>query len=181
MSAINPVNTTPYEPLVSTASTAPLSSSISTSPNVRDEVELSLAGRIALGVGSGRLTSDQAQQLAAQLKTINQDVQSGDTNVAQSLHQLSEQIYGDGHNGAAIPTGLTVTRAAARDFDQAGRIVTQERAGNLTSTQASQLFAQMKQIQVQSQNGASAATINQAQNELSIQIYDTAHNVTPGT
>ncbi len=181
MSAINPVNTTPYDPQVSTASTASPFSSITTLPNVHDQVELSLAGRIALGVSSGRLTSEQAQQLTAQLKTIDQNVQSGDTNVAQSLHQLSEQIYGDGHNGAAIPTGATVTHAVARDFEQAGRIVTQEGAGNLTSTQASQLFAQMKQIYVQSQNGASAATINQAQNELSIQIYDTAHNVTPGT
>lgn len=176
MSAINPVNNTPFDPLVSTASTA-TASPFTKSPNTHDQVELSLAGRIALGVAAGRLTSAQAQELTTQLKTIKQD----DKNIAQSLHQLSEEIYGDGHNGAAIPTGLTVTHAVARDFEQAGRIVTDENAGKLTDTQASQLFAQMKQIYVQSQNGASAATINQAQNELSIQIYDTAHNITPGT
>ena len=177
MSAINPVSTQPYVPSVSTPSTSNSSSSSSAtqSPTIQDAVELSLAGRIALGVSAGRLTTDQAQQLNSEFKTINESTGSDQTNLES---QLSQQIYADGHNGATIPTDLTVTKAEARDFEQAGRIVTQEGAGNLTSTQASQFFSQMKQIYQQSQAGATASATNQAQNLLSVNIYDAAHNIT---
>lgn len=180
MSAINPVSNQSYVPQASGSSTAASSSPTSTTktPASQDAIELSLAGRIALGVGAGRLTTDQATQLYSQLKDINSASGSSQT---QLESQLSQQIYSDGHNGAAIPTGLTVTPAEARDFEQAGRIVTQENAGNLTSTQASQLFGQMKQIYQQSQAGATALQTNQAQNLLSVDIFDTAHNVTAPT
>jgi hypothetical protein len=75
-------------------------------------VELSLAGRIALGVNDGKLTTDQAQQLDSQLQTINQAIQSGGSGISQLQNQLSEQIYGDAHNGAAIPADLTDTASA---------------------------------------------------------------------
>src|SRR5208282_1778024 len=96
------------------------SSSSSNHPALEDAVELSLAGRIALGVGDGKLTSAQGQQLDSQLQGINQQIQSGGTGIGQSQSQLSEQIYGDGHNGASIPANLNVTTADERDFLQAG-------------------------------------------------------------
>jgi hypothetical protein len=177
--SINPVNGATYVPQATSAVTATTTAPAAT-PTVQDVVQLSLAGRIALGESAGRLTSDQGQQLDAQLKNISQQIQSGGaTDINQLQHQLSEQIYGDGHNGAAIPADLTVTVPVARDFVQAGRIVTQENAGNLTSTQASGFFSQIKQIYQQSQNGASFLTTTKAQNQLSAEIYDAAHNVTP--
>lgn len=182
MSTINSVNNASYFPQVSAspqAATTLPNNKASLSP---DQVQLSLAGRIALGVSAGKLTSDQATQLESQLQTITQQLKSGDTSgVGQLQQQLSESIYGDTHNGAAIPADLTVTTADQRVFEQAGRIAYQENAGNLTSTQGSQFLAQVKQIYQQSQNGASGATTNQAQNELSLEIYDAAHNITQTT
>jgi hypothetical protein len=180
MSTIHPVNGTPYLPPVSPSNAA--SSSSTTAPTLafpltQDEVQLSLAGRIALGVGDGKLTSSQGQQLDAQLQTINQQITSGGSGIGQLQSQLSEQIYGDGHNGATIPTGLTVSAGDERDFLEAGRIATQENAGNLTSSQGSQFFSQISQIYQQSQNGASASATNQAQNQLSVEIYDAAHGI----
>jgi hypothetical protein len=142
-------------------------------------VELSLAGRIALGVNDGKLTTDQAQQLDSQLQTINQAIQSGGSGISQLQNQLSEQIYSDANNGAAIPADLTVSTSELRDFLQAGRVADQENAGNLTSTQGSQFLSQISQIYQQSQSGASASATNQAQNQLSVEIYDAAHNITP--
>jgi hypothetical protein len=181
MSTINSVNSLPYIPPVATSPTAPSSSSTSSSSpsvansQVQDLVELSLAGRIAIGVGDGTLTSTQGQQLQSQLQTINQQIQSGGTGVGQVESQLSQSIYGDGHNGASIPTNLTVTTAEAREFIQAGRIVSNEGAGNISSTQASQLFSQLGQIAQQSQTASTSAT-NQSQNQLSAEIYEAAHS-----
>jgi hypothetical protein len=185
MSTIHPVNSTPYVPPVSSSNAASSSSSSASSttaptlafPPTQDEVQLSLAGRIALGVGDGKLTSSQGQQLDAQLQTINQQITGGGSGIGQLQSQLSEQIYGDGHNGATIPTDLTVSAGDERDFLQAGRVVTQESAGNLTSSQGSQFFSQISQIYQQAQNGASASATNQAQNQLSVEIYDAAHGI----
>ena len=176
MSAINPVAAPSYVPPVSSPFTTTSNSSAAEHPELHDAVVLSLAGRIALGVGAGRLTSDQARQLTAELKIISQTSGPGRT---QLESQLSQEIYGDGHNGATIPNDLKVTTAEARDFVQAGRIVAQENADNITHSQASQFFSQMKQIYQESQNGASAAVTNKAQNQLSVEIYDAAHNITP--
>jgi hypothetical protein len=186
MSAINPAANSFYIPVFSSpafsVSSGTAASSSATDPvSSQDIAELSLTGRIALGVGDGKLTSDQAQQLTAQLNSINETIQSGGTGVQQAQSQLSQAIYGDTHNGATIPAGLKPSIEEAREFVQAGRIVTQESAGNITHSQAAQLFGQIKQIYQQSQDGASASAINQAQNQLSVEIYDTAHNITPPT
>lgn len=174
MSAITSVNPATY---VVPASTSGASSASSSTPSAaaQDAVELSLAGRIAIDLSNGSITSTQAQQLGAQLKTLDQ---SGSSNFSQLENQLSEGIYSDAHEGASIPTGATVTTAEERDFLQAGRIVNQELAGNLTSSQASGLGSQIATIYQDSQDGASASGINQAENRLSVLIYDTAHDIT---
>ena len=174
MSAINSVSAASYTPPVTTSNP---NKSSSASPAIQDAVELSLAGRIALNMGDGQLTSTQGKQLDPQLKTINQQIQSGGTGIGQLQSQLSQQIYGDAHNGATIPAGTTVPAAVERDFLQAGRIADQEAAGHLTSSQASQFLSQIGQIYQQSQNGATAEATSQAQNQLSTQIFDTAHNL----
>jgi hypothetical protein len=177
----NPVNAAPYTPPFAASSAVTPASSVPERPQGQDAVELSLAGRIALGVSDGKLTSAQAQTLDSQLQTVNQTIQNGGSSISQSQSQLSQQIYGDTHNGATIPAGLTVTPSEHRDFLQAGRIAVQENAGNLTSAQGSQFLSQISQIYQQSQNGASPAATNQAQNQLSAEIFDTAHNFTPRT
>jgi hypothetical protein len=179
MSTINSVNAASYTPPAPTASTVAPSSSVPARPQGQDAVELSLAGRIALGVNDGKLTSAQGQTLDSQLQTVNQTIQSGGSGISQLQSQLSQQIYGDTHNGATIPTGLTVTSSEERDFFQAGRVAADENAGNLTSTQGSQFLSQISQIYQQSQNGASPTATFQAQNQLSAEIFDTAHNFTP--
>jgi hypothetical protein len=180
MSTINSVNSTPFVPPVSSSKATSSSSTTASTlafPLTQDEVQLSLAGRIALGVNDGKLTSSQGQQLDAQLKTINQQITSGGSGIGQLQSQLSEQIYGDGHNGATIPTGLTISAGEERGTLQAGRVATEETAGNLTSSQGSQFFSQISQIYQQSQNGASASATNQAQNQLSVEIYDAGHGI----
>src|SRR5579863_967235 len=108
MSAINPVSNQSYVPQVSGPSTTAAKTSTSTTqtPASQDAIELSLAGRIALGVGAGRLTTDQATQLYSEFKTINS---TSGSSKGQLESQLSQQIYADGHNGASIPTDVTVT------------------------------------------------------------------------
>lgn len=178
MSAINPLTSSSYvSPLAnpSTATSTSDTSNSSNSPTFQDEVQLSLAGRIAIGLNDGRLTSDQAQQLNSQLNSIKEAIQNGGSKIGQMESQLSQTIYSDAHNGAAMPAGLTPTLAQERESVQAGRIVTQENAGNLTNTQASQLFGQMNQIYQLSQNGASASAVNQAQDQLSAEIFNDAH------
>lgn len=179
MSTISSVSAASYTLPVSTPSTASSSSSTDAQPilSQQDKVELSLAGRIALGVKYGKLTSDQGQQLNAQLSTIHQQIESGASDVSQAESQLSQQIYGDSHNGAAIPAGTTLSHAEARVLEQAGRVAVQENAGNLTSSQASQFYSQIVQIYQQSQSGALASATNQAQNQLSVDIYNAAHGI----
>jgi hypothetical protein len=180
MSTINAVNSAFYAPPVATSSLASPASSSSDGvehPSPQDKVILSDAGRIALGVNDGRLTSAQGQALDLELNTLTQQLKNGGSDPSGLQSQLSQQIYGDTHNGATIPTGTTVSTAVQRDFIQAGRVATQENAGNLTSTQSTGFLDQISQIYAQSQNGASAAATNQAQNQLSVEIYDTAHNV----
>ncbi len=179
MSIINSVNSVPYTPPLATSSTVTSFSSVPDQPQGQDAVELSIAGRIALGVNDGKLTSAQGQTLDSQLQTINQSIQSGASGISQLQSQLSQQIYGDTHNGATIPKGLTVSPSEHRDFYQAGRVAVQEDAGHLTSTQGSQFLSQISQIYQQSQNGASPLVTSQDQNQLSTEIFDTAHNFTP--
>jgi hypothetical protein len=181
MSTINSVVAVPYTPSVTTLANNSSSTPNTESPALQDEIQLSFAGRIALGVGDGQLTSAQGQQLDTQLQTLNQTIQTGGTGIGQLQSQLSQQIYGDGHNGATLPANPTVTTAEARTFIQAGRVATQENDGHLTSGQASQFYSQISQIYQQSQNGTSASATNLAQNQLSAQIFDTAHNFNTGT
>jgi hypothetical protein len=179
MSTINAVNSAFYAPPVATSSPAwpASSSSDGVEQSAQDRVELSDAGRIALGVNDGRLTSAQGQALDLELNTLTQQLENGGSDPSGLQSQLSQQIYGDTHNGATIPTGTIVPAAVQRDFIQAGRVATQENAGNLTSTQSTGFLDQIGQIYEQSQNGASAAATSQAQNQLSVEIYDTAHNI----
>jgi hypothetical protein len=177
--SINPVNAAPYTPPFVTSTPVTSASSVPEQPQGQDAVELSLAGRIALGVNDGKLTSAQGQALDSQLKTVNQTIQSGGSGITQLQSQLSQQIYGDTHNGATIPTGLTVTPSEERDFFQAGRVAVQEDAGHLTSAQGSGFLSQISQIYQQSQNGDSPLATTQDQNQLSAEIFDTAHNFTP--
>ncbi|HTB19160.1 MAG TPA: hypothetical protein VK708_13650 [Bryobacteraceae bacterium] len=145
MSTINPVNSAFYTPPVASPSTATTSSSTAKPEVFQDAVDLSLAGRIALGVNDGRLSSDQAQELTSQLSTLNQQVQSGGPGVSNLRSLLSQQIYSDAHNGASMPANLTATSSEMRDFVQAGRVAKQESEGNLSSTQASDFLAQIGQ------------------------------------
>jgi hypothetical protein len=172
MSAINSVNPTSYNPAVATPSPANSSSSTAAPVPLQDAVELSLAGRIALGVNDGKLTNQQGQQLDSELGTLSE---TAAPQFSQLQSQISQQIYGDTHDGATIPTGLTVTTSESRDFVQAGRVAQQENLGNLTSTQGSQFLNQITQIYQQSQDGTSASATSQAQNQLRLAIYEAAH------
>jgi hypothetical protein len=103
---------------------------------------------------------------------------------------LSGTIYSDAHNGAAPPSDADVPQATSREAVQAGRIVLNQKAGNLSTDQAQQLSSQLGAIHQQiatddqANGGTLSATdaqaINQMQNQLSQQIYQTAHpGVTP--
>jgi len=178
MSTINQVTAASFTlPSVTSSTTASSPTSVSQlSP--QDLVELSDAGRIALGVSDGKLTSVQGQQLDSQLETLQQ---TQPAQFGQLQSQISQQIYGDTHNGATLPTDPTLSPATDQDFFEAGRVALQESAGNLTSTQGSQFLSQISQIYEQSQNGASASATTQAQGQLSTEIYDAAHDITSGT
>jgi hypothetical protein len=173
MSTINSVNLASYTPPVTTPSTANSPSNTADPAQLQDIVQLSLAGRIALGVNDGKLTSSQGQQLDSELGSLSE---TASAQFGQVASQLSEAIYGDTHNGASIPAGLTVAPAEGREFIQAGRVATQENAGNLTSAQGSQFLTQITQIYQQSQSGTSASATTQAQNQLSAEIYQAAHS-----
>jgi hypothetical protein len=160
--------------------------------------ELALTGRIALNEQAGNISSDQAAQLNGQTSAIQSQIaadkqanggtlSSSDAQAIQQLQaQLSQTVYSDAHNGAAAPTDPDVTKAGAREAVQAGRIALNQTAGNLSSDQADQLYSQAGVIRQQiatdqqanggSLSAADATAINQAQNQLSQQIYDTAHN-----
>jgi len=160
--------------------------------------EVMETGRIALLNQSGNLTSDQASQLYQQLAAIQAQIKADeqanggtltDENkqaIAQSQNQLSAAIYSDAHGGAAPPAtpqaaGAADKRAAA----QAGRILLNEKAGNLSADQVTQLAATETQIDntiladKQANGGtltaAQAYTINQMQSAASKTIYDEAH------
>ena len=164
--------------------------------------EVALTGRVAINGETGHLTSDQAQQLYGQISSIHSQIvadrqadggtlSSTDAQaIRQAQNQLSGTIYSDAHNGAAPPSDPNVTRAGAREALEAGRIVLNEKAGNLSGDQATQLGSQLGTIQQQiatdkQANGGSLSTtdaqaINQLQNQFSQQIYEAAHGgVTP--
>jgi len=160
--------------------------------------QIALTGRVALDAQAGTISSELAAQLNGQTSEIQMQMASDkqanggtlSSSEAQTIQQLQNQvsqtIYSDAHNGAAAPTNPDVTRAGAREALQAGRIALNETAGNLSSAQATQLTSQLVTIQQQiasdeQANGgtlsaADAKAINQAQNQLSQQIYDTAHS-----
>lgn len=159
--------------------------------------EVALTGRVALNDAGGNLTSDQSQQLYGQISTIQTqiaaDLQAGGGTLSstdaqaiqQSQNELSGTIYSDAHNGAAPPSDPNVPQASQREALQAGRIVLNEKAGNLTSGQAQQLGSQVNTIQQQiasdeQANGGTlsstdAQAINQLQTQLSQQIYQATH------
>ncbi|MGD0361472.1 MAG: hypothetical protein ABSC93_11410 [Bryobacteraceae bacterium] len=161
--------------------------------------EVALTGRVAANAESGNLTSDQSQQLYTQISSIHSQIvadQKADGGtlspadakaVQQAQNQLSQTVYGDAHDGAAPPSGATVTQAGTREDLEAGRIVLNEKAGHLSSGQATQLGAELSGIQQQiagdeQANGGTlsptdAQAINQLQSQLSQQIYNTAHSV----
>jgi hypothetical protein len=160
--------------------------------------QIALTGRVALNERAGNITSGQATQLNGQISSIQSQIaadkqanggtlSSSDAQAIQQLqNQLSQTVYSDAHNGAAAPTDPDVTKAGAREAVQASRIALNETAGNLSSDQAKQLGSQLGTIQQQiasdeqanggSLSAADAKTINQAQSQLSQQIYDTAHS-----
>lgn len=159
--------------------------------------EVALTGRVAINGAAGNLTSDQAQQLYGQISSIQSqieaDLQAGggtlsstDAQAIQQLqNQLSATIYSDAHNGAPPPSDPNVPQAVAREALEAGRIALNQKAGNLSSGQTQQLGSQLGAIQQQiaadeQANGgtlsaADAQAIDQLQNQLSQQIYQTAH------
>jgi hypothetical protein len=162
--------------------------------------EIALTGRVSLNEQAGNITTGQGTQLNGQISSIQTQIaadkqanggtlSSSDAKAIQQLqNQLSQNVYSDAHNGAAAPTNPDVTRAGAREAVQAGRIALNETAGNLTSAQAGQLSSQISTTQQQiasdkqanggSLSAADAKAINQTQNQLSRQIYDTAHSAT---
>ena len=159
--------------------------------------EVALTGRVAGNVAAGNLTSNQKQQLFGEISSIRSQItadrqadggtlSSTDAQTIQQLqNQLSGTIYSDAHKGAAPPSDLYVPQAATREALEAGRIVLNEKAGNLSSDQAQQLGSQLGTIQQQiatdeQANGgtlspAAAQAINQLQNQLSQQIQETTH------
>jgi hypothetical protein len=161
--------------------------------------EAALTGRVAADAQTGSLTADQAQQLYSQISTIHSTIvadrhaDGGSLSpidaqaIQQSQSQLSQTIYGDAHAGAAPPSDPT--RAGQRAATETGRIVADQKAGNLSADQAQQLGSQLSAIQQQiasdeHANGGSlsksdAQAINQLQNQFSDQIYEAAHGAAP--
>jgi hypothetical protein len=159
--------------------------------------EVGLTGRIAMNEDAGAIGATQAQQLYSQVSSIHSQIVAdkqadGGTlsptdaqTIRQLQGQLSQSTYGDAHNGAAPPADPNVTQAGARQDMEAGRIALNVNAGNLSSAQAQPLSSQLGTIQQQivadeQANGGTLSTtdaqaINQLQNQLSQQIYDTAH------
>jgi hypothetical protein len=154
--------------------------------------ETALTGRVAADAETGSLTSGQAQQLYGQVSSIHSQI-TGDLQadggtlsttdaqaIQQSQNQLSQTIYSDAHDGAAAPSDPNVTRAGGRDVVEAGRIVLNEKAGNLSGAQAQQFGSQLSGIHQQiatdeQANGGTlssteAQAINQLQNQLSAQL-----------
>jgi|ERR1700722_3869369 len=160
--------------------------------------EMALAGRIALNEQAGNISSELAAPLNGQTSELEDQIVSDEQNnggtltptEAQNIQQLqtqeSQSIYSAAHNGAAAPADPDVSKAGVREAVQAGRIALNETAGNLSSDQANQLYAKAGMIRQQiatdeqanggSLSAADAKAINQAQNQLSRQIYDTAHS-----
>ena len=158
--------------------------------------EVALTGRVAGNVAAGNLTSNQQQQLFGEISSIQSQITAdrqadGETlssTDAQTIKQLQDQlsgtIYSDAHNGAAPPSDPYVPQATTREALEAGRIVLNEKAGNLSSEQAQQLGSQLGTIQQQiatdeQANGGTlsptaAQAINQLQSQLSQQIQETA-------
>jgi hypothetical protein len=181
----------------STQSSGGSADSLHLSPTAMGEA--ALTGRVAADAQSGSLTSDQAQQLYSQISTIHTQIVAdrqadGGTlsptdaqAIQQSQSQLSQTVYGDAHDGATAPTNPT--RAGQREAQEAGRIIANQKAGNLTTAQGQQLSSQLSTIQQQitadeQANGGTlsqtdAKAINQLQNQFSGQIYEAAHGTAP--
>ncbi len=185
-----------------------LSGASTSSASDRDSIELSAGsrtliqvGRIALNEKAGNLTSAQASQLYAQVAATqnliktDQAANGGSLNAAdlESIRKAQDatgqQIYSAAHNGAAAPAPGTVEVSSGelRNLAQIARVGLDQKAGDLTGTQASGLYAQIQatheQIAADRQaNGgpltaAQAEVINQIQNQTSLQIQNGAHPV----
>jgi hypothetical protein len=164
--------------------------------------EVGLTGRVSLDEQSGSLSSDQAQQLYGQISSIHDQIvtdrqadggtlSATDAQAIQQLQsQLGQTIYSEAHNGAAAPSGTSAPQPAQRQALLAGRIVLNEKAGNLSSDQAKGLGSQLGAIQQQiatdeqADGGTLSATdaqaINQLQSQLSQQIRETVHGYAVG-
>ncbi len=78
-----------------------------------------------------------------------------------------------------------LSTAAFREIYQLGRVAYNQQAGNLTSTQASQLDAQIEQLQSSLTSGGSSSSsqgpsVSQLQDEISKEIYANAHGISNG-
>lgn len=164
--------------------------------------QVRLTGRVALDEHAGELTGTQAQQIYGQLSSIHSQIATerqadGGTlsstdalAIRQAQTQSGQTIYSDTHNGAAPPSGATASPAAERQSLEAGRIVLNEKAGNLTSGQAKELGSQLGTIQQQiatdtqadggKLSASDAQAINQLQDQLSQQIRATAQGYAVG-
>jgi hypothetical protein len=193
-----PATSTPQKsasPSATTAGSTQEADSVQLSPTALREV--ALTGRISVNEQAGNLSGAQAQQLYGQLSSIHSQIatdrQAGGGTLSptqaqaiqQSENQLSQTVYSDAHGGAAPPSSPHVSPADAREALEAGRITLNAKAGNLSSDQADQLTSQLgtihQQIETDKQaNGGTltppdAQAINQLQNQLSEQIYTSAH------
>ena len=171
------------------------SDAVELSPAARAVME---AGRIAVGAKSGNLTGSQASQLFSQLSTVGQQIQSdkqanggtlsqADTqSLNEAQNQLGQQIYADRNSGSAgTAPPHTFNLTDARQLFQTGRVTLDEKAGKLSSTQATQLFSQIQSTQstvtadLQASGGSlttsQAQAVTQLQNQISAQIYSAAH------
>jgi len=162
--------------------------------------EVALTGRVVLNEQAGTISSEAAAQLYGEISSIHNQIladrQAGGGTLspsdAQAIRQLQSQlsqtIYSDTHDGAALPADPGVNKAGVREALEAGRIALYEKAGNLSSDQAQQMYSQLgailqKIVADEQANGGSlspadARAINHLQNQLSRQIHVTAHDTT---
>ena len=101
---------------------------------------------------AGNITADQASEVSGQLTSIQKEIAADKANNggtlsdadAQAINQLQsemrQQIYGDAHHSAPLPTGGPAP---------GGRIALNEKAGNLTDAEAKPLASQLNSIHQQ--------------------------------
>lgn len=187
-------STTAQKPADSVPASGDTSDSVQLSPAAR---EASLTGRIAMNQDAGNISGSQAQPLYSQVSFIQSQITTDEQNdggtlspsdaqnIAHLQSYVGDSLCSDAHNGAPPPANPVVNPAEVRTSVEAGRIVLNEKAGNLSSTQAQQLGSQLATIHqqitsdMQADGGTLSPTdaqaINQMQNQFSQQIYTDAH------